>query len=206
MLAFSPLTLYLRDIILGGQLSTESRYFLPNYIFVQISIAYLICQKFNYSKIWNLIAITLVTIGILSCAVSAQSSSWWNKGEGQNKYNAQVANIVNQASHPLLVSSGSISTDYSFTGVILCLNHFLAPKVKLLLTVEPELPKMLSTYSNYDLFLFMPSDRLRHYFEKEFEVKSAMQVADSWLWQLKRRSLSNSESIGHIKESQQDLS
>ena len=201
MIAFSPLTLYLRDVILGSQLSTESRYFLPNYIFIQISIAYLICKKFNSSKVWNSITITLVTIGILSCAVSSQSSSWWNKGEGQNKYNAQVANIVNQAAHPLLVSSGSISTDYSFTGVILCLNHFLAPKVKLLLTVEPELPKILSTYSSYDLFLFMPSDTLRHYFEKEFEVKSAMQAGNSWLWQLKSRSLPSSESIEHVKES-----
>ena len=193
MTLYPLLTLYLRDIILGSQLSTESRYFLPNYIFIQISIAYLICQKFNSSKIWNLITIILVTIGILSCAVSSQSSSWWNKGEGQNKYNAQIANIVNQAAHPLLVSSGSVSTDYSFTGVILCLNHFLAPKVKLLLTVEPELPKILSTYSNYDLFLFMPSDRLRQYFEKEFEVESAMQVEDSWLWKLKRRSLTSFE-------------
>lgn len=188
MIALPPAVVDLKDALLGGQLSTEARYFLPDYVFAQIAVAYLVCQGLKTSRFWRWVTVTLVTLGVLSCTLSSQATSWWNKGEGHNRHSVEVANIVNQASHPVVVSSGSISTGYSFTGVILGLNHLLDSKVRLQLTVEPELPNLSALGSEYDLFLFMPSETLRQQLETDFEIQSAMPVEDTWLWTLKRRS------------------
>jgi len=188
IMSFTPIfILGLRDVISGGQLSTEARYLLPSYIFAQIAISHLICNQFTGSKFWKLVTITLVALGISSCIAISQATSWWNKGEGQNKYNLQVATIINQSSSPLLIASGNISNGYSFIDVILCLNHMLDPKVKLKLTVEPEFPNITSTETANKLFVYLPSVALRQHLEKDFKVESAMPVEDPWLWKLERR-------------------
>jgi uncharacterized membrane protein len=187
LIIITPLILSLKGLFSGDARSTTLRYLIPSYMGVQIAVAYLLSRKiFGVSvnvqdrQFWQLATIAIVACGVISCAVSYQSSYWWNKGAFQN---LQVAKIVNQSAKPLIVSSGVFSTDGSIVGNILSLSHVLDQKVRLILTVEPEVPTIPS--SNYsDVFLYKPSASLIRRFEQEYEIEPTNGEDDVWLRRL----------------------
>lgn len=99
------LFLLLPDLILGGRRSLNPRYLIPFYLGVQLAVAYLFTTQimaFSSStrqQKWQLITLATVSVGVLSCAISSQADTWWNKLS--NEKNHQIAHIVNQATHPL---------------------------------------------------------------------------------------------------------
>jgi uncharacterized membrane protein len=123
----------------GGRRSLLSRYLIPTYVGIQIAVAYLLAtQVANPSlkqwqqRCWQGIFAIVMTAGVLSCAVSVQSPSWWTKGS--SSINPQVAPFVNQASRPLLISDAS----HTF---ILSLSHFLKPDVRVQLFTPESLER-----------------------------------------------------------------
>ncbi|MCC5625458.1 hypothetical protein [Nostoc sp. CHAB 5715] len=87
------------------QLSTEP-YFLPAYLGIQVTVAYLLAtQIYNESvsrrSIWQIIMALMIICGLISSKVSSQAETWWNKGMSYD--NPQVAQIINQTSSPVLV-------------------------------------------------------------------------------------------------------
>ena len=170
----TSLSLMLPDLIFGGQRSTENRYLIPCYLGIQLAIAYLLSTKVSHISVrtthqwrWKAAITTLLSIGLISCIISSQAYSWWNKGIGSNKYNSLVADIVNHSDHPLVVSDGNAFTSMSLTGSIFSLSYFLENKVQLQLTLEPNVPKISDKFS--DLFLYKPSNSLRKELEKNIE-------------------------------------
>lgn len=166
------LTLLVADLMLGGLKSTINRYLVPCFLGIQLSVAYLFaarltskCVKIQSRKLWRLSMITLLSCGVISCAISSQSIIWWNKGP--NYYNPYLAHIINQAEHPLVVSDDRTHNKplANVIGDIISLTYMLDPKVRLQLVVEPNLPKIPDGFS--DVFLFNPSKVLRHGLEKQ---------------------------------------
>jgi uncharacterized membrane protein len=141
------------DLILGGQRSRSPQYFFPCYISIQIAVAYLLTNKinhakYNHRKFWQIITIFLIASGIASCAINAQSETWW----GWSEFELRASQIINQAASPLIIS------DVRFTR-ILPLSHKLDPKVRFMLLTEPknEFPS-LDQFS--DVFIYNPSEQL----------------------------------------------
>lgn len=118
------------DIISGGMRSVIPRYGIPSYLGIQLAIAYLLANKIIESnpkqKLWQIALVSLLSAGVLSCAVISQSEGWWNKTVGEIR---EVARITNEAKSPLLIGSPTV-------GDILSLSHLLNSKTKFL--IQPE--------------------------------------------------------------------
>jgi uncharacterized membrane protein len=173
----------LPDLIFGGRRSSASRFLITSYLGIQLAVAYLlaaqiISKNFLRQRTWKVVMIVLISAGILSCVVSSQADTWWNKKDSDN--NPQVARIINQASRPLLVS-GSPRVNL---GDLLSLSYLLDPKVRLQLVVEPNIPNISKDFT--DVFLFAPSKTLQDRLEKEYNYKIEPVYQPGRLWHLEQ--------------------
>jgi uncharacterized membrane protein len=181
------------DLILGWHLGT-SRYLFPCLLGIQLSVAYLLATQITSlshsnrrQKLWQIVAVLLISSGVLSCIISSQAKTWWNIGSDVVKYESQVAYIVNQATQPLLISD----TDNPIP--IQVLGYQLAPKVRLQLVAKPDLPKIPNGFS--DVFLYNPSESLRSGLERVYnsQIKRISEIypGDRYkarsLWKLENR-------------------
>ena len=176
------LAMILSDLIIGGKLSLRPRYVIPCYVGIQLSVAYLlatpiISSKLIARKFWQLVMIVVISSGVISCAVSSQAETWWNKG---SNFNPIIVRIINQANHPLLISS-----NYSFNiGDLMSLIHVLDDKVQMQLVIEPTVPNIPESFS--DVFLYNPSKIFRYELEKKYKLVDIFQY--SRLWRLEYKS------------------
>ena len=120
------MALILPDLIVGGRRSSVVRYVMPCYLGIQLAIAYLFAAKISKSfqiwqqKLWRIAMVALISGGIVSCAVSSQAQTWWNK---YNSFHIpDVARIINQSERPLVLWSGVPPLD---------LTYLLNPNVRL---------------------------------------------------------------------------
>ena len=169
--------LVFKDLISGGQRSSIARYLIPCYVGIQLAISYLLANKItseniNQQKLWQIITMILISGGVLSCAISSQSESWWNKYSSY--YNPQVANIINQATQPLIISSNAIR--------LTSLSYLLENKVKLQVVPGENLPKITDGFS--EIFLFYPSKKLQLNLEKDENYKLDSVYPNGNLWRL----------------------
>ncbi|MCC5627336.1 glycosyltransferase family 39 protein [Nostoc sphaeroides CHAB 2801] len=160
----------------GIRLSTEP-YFLPAYLGIQITVAYLLAtQVYNGSgsrrSIWQIIIVLVIICGLISCKVSSQAETWWNKGMSYG--NPQVAQIINQTSSPLLVSD-ALGNNF---GNVLSLSYLLEPKVRFLLVNNQKTPNIPDGFA--DVFLLNPSDTWRETIEKKYNLKTDIVYSDQY--------------------------
>ena len=112
LILVTALVLVLPDLIFGGIRSTISRYLIPCYLGIQLSIVNLIYLKINFQsntilqkkytkKIWQLVLAMFLSIQVISCSVIIQSPSWWNKSILFQ--NIPIANIINSVKNPLIL-------------------------------------------------------------------------------------------------------
>jgi uncharacterized membrane protein len=181
LMGTTALPLLLKDTLGEGQRSTISRYLIPCYLGIQLAVAYLLSTKITsisttvrQQKFWQILLVMLISAGILSCSISAQADTWWNKYSSY--YNPPVAQIINKTTQPLVISSNPIR--------LTSLSYMLDPKVRLMLVKEPNVPKISNGFS--DVFLFRPAKTLKSGFEREkiYRVDSIHKPGD--LWQLNR--------------------
>lgn len=181
LMGTTALPLLLKDTLGEGQRSTISRYLIPCYLGIQLTVAYLLSTKITsistniqQQKFWRIVLVMLISGGILSCTISAQADTWWNKYSSY--YNPPVAEIINKTTQPLVISSNPIR--------LTSLSYMLDPKVRLMLVKEPNVPKIPNDFS--DVFLFRPAKTLKSGFEREkiYRVDSIHKAGD--LWRLNR--------------------
>jgi uncharacterized membrane protein len=153
--------LMLPDIILGGRRSIYTRYFVPSYIGIQISVAYLLCNlQWVQSKIRPYVLPVILSIGIISCLISTQAETWWTKSASYN--NAEAANFINQYNQPLLISD----TNQINVGNLISLTHKLDSDVRLQLVVKSNIPNIPIDFD--PIFLYNPSNELKSGIEAEY--------------------------------------
>ncbi|MBE9094230.1 glycosyltransferase family 39 protein [Tychonema sp. LEGE 07203] len=143
------------DLIWGGIRSINTRYMIPCYLGMQISVAYLLAEKIisptvklQFQKLWRLAFAAVLSIGIISCCIYLPADSWWNKD--RSYINIPIARTVNSASRPLLVADLWV---YSVDTIanLLSLSYLLVPQTKLI--VLP--PKIVEIPPNFkEIFLY----------------------------------------------------
>ena len=184
--AFLPLGLM--DLVLGGQRSVSSRYIVPFYVGLPVAIAYLLAHnllRWQHStrgvttvqfKLWQGITALLLSISLIACVFNAQSNTAWTKGINYNLL--AVANLVNAAPRPLLVSN-SFGIDF---GTTFALGRRLNPKAKLLLTqdiIETDVKKLPSIATGFDpVFLLNPSDAYRQKLGQQLHKETKLVFKD----------------------------
>ncbi|GGA25742.1 hypothetical protein [Okeania sp. KiyG1] len=150
LILLTPITLIIPDLISGGQRSTIPRYFIPTYLGIQISVAYLLATNLtNFSnqiqyKFWQIVTVTLISVGVISCGISSQAETWWHKYSSY--YDPQVAKIINQTNNPLVISNHSLR--------LASLSYLLNPQVKFQFVEVGDIPEIPDGFSH--VFIFRP--------------------------------------------------
>ncbi|MEH1785734.1 MAG: hypothetical protein V7L23_09155 [Nostoc sp.] len=148
LITLPALPLVLPDLISGGIRSLSERYLLPSYLGIQLAVAYLLTtQLYNESlirrRIWQTIIVLVIICGLVSYGVSSQAETWWSKVISYG--NPQVAKIINQAAHPLLISNDS-GINY---GNIFSLSYLLQPKVQFQLVQDQTIPNIPDDFTDF---------------------------------------------------------
>lgn len=119
------LPLLLRDLVWGGELVVQSRYFTPLYLGLELAVAAFFVQAVTAdgpaARGWSFGLGALIGVGVLSCAISSQATTWATKDFEQNR---SVAQTVSSALDPLVISDVDTSR-------ALGLGYYLDPSVKL---------------------------------------------------------------------------
>jgi uncharacterized membrane protein len=154
----TAIALILPDLIWGGIRSAKSRYLIPSYLGLQLAVAYLLATQLSSwdsrrQKLWQILAVALLSSGVLSCAISSQAESWWNKEWGYQ--NPKIARIINQATAPLVISNLSEAN----LAHLLSLSYLLNPNSRFQLTVTPNIPKIYQHYA--DIFVYRSTHKFR---------------------------------------------
>ena len=191
--SITALSLVLPDLVFQTYRSVTSRYLIPFYLGIQISVAYLLTTRVIAAhikawrqKIWQLVMLVLISYGVVSCVLISNSEVWWNKGFSY--YYPQVARIIKTAPYPLVISDTN-------TGHILSLSHLLNSNIQLKIqpychTCVPnsswqnksnlmEIPRGFS-----HIFLFKPSELLKLELKKKYRLKPV--YSKGGLWQLEK--------------------
>jgi uncharacterized membrane protein len=150
------------------------RYLLSTYLGIQLAIAYLFANKItvlSYWKrcSWRIITVLVLTVGVLSCATSAQAEGWWNKQF--SNCNPQIARTINQAKNPLVISDleGGLF-DHALSNMI-SLSHQLRSNVAFqILLPKSNAPKVSDRAQN--IFVLTPSEHLRSSFEQTYKLEA----------------------------------
>jgi uncharacterized membrane protein len=156
LIALPTIALMLPDLLWGGQRSSQTRYFVPMLVGGQLAIAYLLTYLVQHparsNRLWGrgLLAV-LLTAGVLSCGLSWQAKTWWNKGVSYS--NAATAEYLNQLEQPVVMSSTGATT----LGNVISLSHLVNLQVRFQLVSDPAVPELPA---ERDRFLFFPSEAL----------------------------------------------
>jgi hypothetical protein len=154
------------DLILGWHLGA-TRYLFPCILGIQLSVSYLLATQITslfvgnrLQKMWQLVLVLLVSSGVLSCTISSQAKIWWHIGGEGRKYEYQVADVVNQATKPLLIS------DTNDLVPVQSLSYMLAPKVRFQLLAKPDISMIPDGFSEF--FFYNPSKSLQSELERVY--------------------------------------
>jgi uncharacterized membrane protein len=159
LIGLPALALILPDVAVGGQRSLNTRYFVPSLIGSLLAVAYLVSAWMQHpSRRWQRVGrglfAMLLTLGILSCAVSWPATAWWSKGVSY--YNPTVAAFLSQFEQPVIVSSLSPDT----LGNVISLSREvdrLGRSIWFQLVIDPAIPER---WQAGDRFLYYPTETL----------------------------------------------
>lgn len=183
LIMIPALPLMLPDLLFGGIRSLAERYLLISYLGIQLAVSYLLAtqlhnKNFVRRRIWQTIMGLVIICGLVSYGVSSQAETWWSKVISYG--NPQVAKIINQATHPLLISNDS-GINY---GNVFSLSYLLEPKVQFQLVKDRSIPNIPDEFT--DIFLLNPSDTWRKQIEKTYNYKTFLVYGDKnyLLWKI----------------------
>lgn len=163
LIAVTALALALPDIILGGRRSFLPRYFVPCHLGIQLAVAYLLSSKISYTpltirqqKIWQIVLVSVFSVGVLSNAVYSQSNVWWQKKT--NGFNPELAPVVNQTSKPLVIREMPRNFPPHNFFTIVSLSYWVEPKARYQVVFDGTIPTLSQEFS--DVFIIDPSQKL----------------------------------------------
>ncbi len=156
--------------------------FNTSYVGIELAIAYLLGTQMTTSlkwrqKFWQIVMFLLISIGVVSGTISSQAEAAWSKNRSITKHYPKIAQVINQAESPLIVSDVTATS-------ILSLSYLLNPNVKLQLVLQPNVLHIPQNFS--DVFLFDTSDALLQKVQQEADAKLEVVAGakDAKLWKL----------------------
>ena len=165
-----PVPLVLSDIINQGQSSATPRYLIPFQLAIQIAASYTLGSKlftlpklsFKSKKLWQLVTIMFISLGVFSCIRNMNISPIYQKSRNVN--NTAIAYVINQKSQPLLIAEANEAMD------ILSLAYSLSSETSFrVIKDESEIAKYLNDFDS--IFLLKPSVELKNKLQQNPNIK-----------------------------------
>lgn len=186
------------DLIGGGVRSCQTRYFVPLFLAIDATLAWLLAEKIDgrlESKPWSAVLGLVLAARIVSCLAFSGVDTWWNKLGQQS---IAVAAAINERPRAMLVSD-------SYAVWALSIAEYLRPDVRVRLQPSCYLcdrKRMKTTLEPIDysgsIFLLGPSAELQSNYRSIayecIDVRSNCK-SDLSLWVAKRDAIS--EGSGH---------
>ena len=183
------------DLVFGGNRSATMRYILPCFLGIEIAVAYLLTTKITeialklwQQKFWQLVTVTIISAGVLSCAFYSQADTWWSKY--REYYHNEVAKIINQQDRPLVLAPwfdiGTLS--YSLASDTVLQDIRLRKDIS---SVGRDF-KTIFVYKTKDLLNYFLENHPDYQIEKTYNWKRSItpiNTTKTVLWQLKKREL-----------------
>lgn len=119
------------DLVSGGGLVGQVRYFQPVYLAVPLVLALMFSAKMDDAKngasrvTWTSAFVFTLLIGIVSCLISSQATTWYNKAFERTP---DVAAVINRAQDPIVLADKAVVGDRG-TSRVLEIGFYLKPQV-----------------------------------------------------------------------------
>jgi uncharacterized membrane protein len=153
----TPLILLSIDLIGNGQAAATSRYLMPTQLGALIAVAYLLSTRiFSAWRRWRIIAVTLLSVSLISCAIGIKHTSDYQKS--RNLSNPAIIDILKQADSPTLIAAADQIQD------LISLSYQLDSEVRIYILPNLELTEdWLKNTIHIDrpTFWFNPSQSIR---------------------------------------------
>ncbi|BAU11448.1 putative membrane protein [Leptolyngbya sp. NIES-3755] len=151
------------DLIFGGIRSTNSRYFVPTYLGIQIAVASLFAtriQTARYPMFWRFTLFAVLTAGVLSCSTQVF--------QNQIQENKAIAQLINQSQTPIVISNEVSAQGEGTIGDILALSHLVRPETRFQLVIQPQVP-MIPNQPN--VYLYKPLNDVQEALERTYQLQ-----------------------------------
>jgi uncharacterized membrane protein len=140
------------DLLRGGIVSVQGRYFIPMNIVIIPVVAHLLTAKLSILRStlplkWYVITALLLAAQVGSAFNILWAETWWTKNLSSN--NPQIVQILNQASNPLLIVYGMAPTDL---GDVLALSSMVDRDMRFRLYQDPAVVDLSGYFS--DIYWF----------------------------------------------------
>ncbi|MBD1845959.1 hypothetical protein H6F89_21605 [Cyanobacteria bacterium FACHB-63] len=159
------LSITVPDLVWGGLRSTNSRYFVPTYLGIQLAVAHWFAIQMQSSNrlrqvYWKFAMAALLTTGVLSC--SAQMI--------QNRMSEDkvMAGMINQAQNPIVVSNEVSEQGGGTIGDVLALSHLVRPETRFQLVIQPNVP---SIPNQSNVYLYKPLTYLKQSLQQSYQLQ-----------------------------------
>ena len=181
LIGVSTLPFMLSDLLRGGVLSIQGRYFVSANVAIILVIAYLLVEKLSESRAippyrWHLITMLLLVAQLGSAINIVQAETWWTKKISW--IDPQIGHVLNQESHPVLIVNGLWPTDL---GDVLAISYMVDKDVNFLLYQTPEIEELPVGFSNIYWFHQTYWDFLDSENGNQFQ---ATEVIPYFLWRI----------------------
>ncbi|WP_199248374.1 glycosyltransferase family 39 protein [[Phormidium] sp. ETS-05] len=181
----TALVLVLPDLIIGGQRSVRTRYLIPCALSIQLAVAYSLAIQLTISvriwqqRIWRFVLTVLILGGVVSGAITSQAVSTWSKDMNTTKYYPRIAQAINAAGAPFVITDGEETN-------ILSLTYLLKPDVKIQFLKLPHSLPLLDVRAK-DIFLLDASEELRTQLQQEqpITLEAVVDKRKANLWRVK---------------------
>lgn len=165
LLLIVPLVLCIAvpDLVLGGLRSTNSRYFVPTYLGIQIAVAHWLAtqiQSGQYQTYWKFVLLTILTAGVLSC--SAQIF------QNQIHDDKTIAAIINRSQNAIVISNEVSYQGAGTIGDILALSHLVRPETRFQLVIQPQVPIIPN---QPDIYVYKPLSYLQKILQQSYQLQ-----------------------------------
>ena len=180
LISLTPIVHILANFNTPSALHIQSRYYLPSFLGIELSVAYLLaCQislisrRFELRRIWQLIFLAILALGMISGLILAHARDAAlddQKGTASGQ-NLEVAPLINQSQHPLVISE----TTHSF---VLALSYLVKDDVQFMLLKDRDIEQWekklnLAEITNKfsDCFLYFPDEEFRNFISQKNDFK-----------------------------------
>jgi uncharacterized membrane protein len=125
LLFFATVPIVVHDLLFGGILTSQTRYFIPAYLACDLALVGLFdsvlarALRGLRSGLWSAVFVLLLAGRVSSCAASAQATTWWTTFDERS---IAIAQTINASPAPLFVSDNLI-------GYVLSVAEYLRPDV-----------------------------------------------------------------------------
>ncbi|MGB3729144.1 MAG: hypothetical protein WBA70_07845, partial [Thermodesulfobacteriota bacterium] len=135
-------------------------------------VAFLLASKIS-GRIWQLITILILILGLGSCITYFKADSWWTLRYGYHVN--RIAPIINNAENPLIITK--------FESQILAFPHHLNPEVRLITIENLQDLKLSEQIGDVFVYDFPPEQIEELDNRKGFSIEEVN--SDDKLWRLK---------------------